>query len=363
MTETAPPPSSSSHTMDWWWAAFLVFILFQPAFTPDATVVDWLVAGGIIALYLPVYLDGIRRPPDERITSVVATLLLGVVATPFNSGASVLFVFAAAFAGSFDPPARARRWVATCFGVLALTALFSPVPFPYNLLAFGVPLVFVWFVGLTTMADAERARDAARLRVDNARIEHLATMAERERIARDLHDVLGHTLTAVVVQAQLVQRLTDHDPRRARDEAATIEASARDALAAVRATVAGYRTTSLDDELEEARVALDAAGIDLTVQVAPTDLPPAVETALAMALREAVTNVVRHARARTCRVAVATPPGAVRLEVVDDGRGGGAEGNGLRGMRERITAFGGDVRRISTDGTRLTVTVPTEVRP
>lgn len=88
---------------------------------------------------------------------------------------------------------------------------------------------------------------------------------------------------------------------------------------------------------------------------------PTVESALALALREAVTNVIRHADARTCRVAVVRAGDELRLEVVDDGRGGGADGNGLRGMQERIAALGGRVERVSTAGTRLTVAVPAQV--
>ncbi len=187
-------------------------------------------------------------------------------------------------------------------------------------------------------------------------------MAERDRIARDLHDLLGHTLTAVVVRAQLVQRLAEHDPDRARAEAAGIETAARDALSAVRETVAGYRSVSLADELVEAGAALAAAGVELEADRLDVHLSPAVEYALAMALREAVTNVVRHAGAHTCRITLVRDEAELRLEVADDGHGGiGPEGTGLQGMRERIAALGGHVDRVSGAGTRLVVAVPAEV--
>ena len=358
----APAPATTTRTLEWWWLAFLVFIFFQPAFDPRATTTDWTLATIIAAVYVPLYLTGLRRGGTVRTGIVLTTLVLAAATTPFNSGVSVLFVFAAAFCGSFDPPARARRWLAGCFSLLAVTALFSPVAFPYNLIAFGMPLAFIWVVGLATIADAERDRDAARLRVDNTRIEHLATMAERDRIARDLHDVIGHTLTAVVVQTQLIQRLTERDPTRARAEAAKVEAAAREALSAVRETVAGYRTHSLLEEIEQARSALDAAGVRFSVDGVETDLTPEVERALALALREAVTNVIRHAGARTCRMTLVRNTDEVRLEIVDDGKGGTApEGNGLRGMRERISALGGRIDRATEAGTRVTVAIPTEV--
>lgn len=356
----SPSSPTTAPRVQWWWLAFLGFVLFQPGFEPGSTTMDWVLAIGIVVGYVPLYVAGELGDDRRKLQVVVASLVFGLVATPFNSGASALFIYAAAFAGELDPPARARRWLATCFALLAVVALFSTVPFPYNVPAFGVPLAFIWFVGLATMADAERDREAVRLRVDNARVQHLATMAERDRIARDLHDLLGHSLTAVVVRAQLVQRLADQDPERARSEAADIEAAARDALAAVRDTVSGYRTWSLADEVAEARSALGAAGVALEVQGLDVDLAPQAESALALALREAVTNVVRHAGARTCHVTLVREAGELRLQVTDDGRGGGDEGNGLQGMRARITALGGRVERTSLAGTTLTVAVPAQ---
>jgi two-component system sensor histidine kinase DesK len=364
MSVEVPTPATTTTTTpraQWWWLLFLGFVLLQPAFDPDSSWVDWALAAGIIVVYVPIYLYEQCRPGGVRERAVVLTLLLGVVTTQFNAGASGLFIFAAAFAGAVGPPERARRWLSGCFVLLALLAVVSPVPFPYRLLSFGPPLALVWFVGMATMAEAERERESARLRVENARIEHLATVGERERIARDLHDVLGHTLTAVVVRAQLVQRLTATDPARARQEAAGIEHAARDALAAVRDTVSGYRTSSLPAELEQARAALAAVGVSLEVEGAALDVSPTVETELAMALREAITNVVRHAGATTCRVRIVREGTELRLEVADDGRGGGVDGNGLRGMRERIAALGGRVERIAEAGTVVTVAVPVQV--
>ena len=362
MTVAAPPPATTTRRTQWWWLGFLSMVVFQPTFDPDATTFDWVLAAAIAVGYVPLYLYGERCQGQRRLWVVSATLVLGMVFTPFNSGAAVLFIYAAAFSGWIEPAAVARRWMAACFGLLAVAALYSSVPFPYNVLAFGIPLGLVWIVGLSTMAEAERDRESVRLRVENARVEHLATMAERDRIARDLHDLLGHTLTAVVVRAQLVQRLAEQDPARARAEAAGIEHAARDALSAVRETVAGYRTTSLADELVEASAALAAAGVEVHAEGLDVELAPEVESALAMALREAVTNVVRHAGARTCRVTLVHDGTDLRLEVVDDGRGGGGpDGNGLRGMRERIAALGGRVERIAGAGTRLVVAVPAEV--
>lgn len=347
--------------VEWWWLAFLGMLVFQPVFDPMTGAGDWVLAGAVVATYVPVYAIGYVGGERALVPVIVVTMALGVVTTPFNGGGSVLFVFAAGFAGLLDPPARARRWLWAATALLVVLAATSTVPFRYAVMFFAPSLVLVWVVGRANMAEAARGRESARLRVDNARIEHLATVGERERIARDLHDLLGHTLTAVVVRAQLVQRLATADPERAAEEAGGIEHAAREALAAVRETVSGYRAASLATEVEQARAALSAVGVDLDVGGTEVDVAPSVETALALSLREAVTNVVRHAEATTCTIRVVRTGDELRLEVTDDGRGGGPEGNGLRGMRERISALGGRVDRATNPGTTVIVAVPAQV--
>ncbi|TIC84036.1 sensor histidine kinase [Nocardioides sp. GY 10127] len=169
--------------------------------------------------------------------------------------------------------------------------------------------------------------------------QQLALTAERERVARDVHDVLGHSLTVVVLKAELAERLVDADPDRARAELAELRDLAREALAEVRSTVTGLRAADLDQELAAARTALEAAGVRADVPADGSALDPRRRPAAAWAVREAVTNVVRHAEARACAVEL-HPSG---LRVADDGVGlaGSAPGNGLRGLRERVAATGG----------------------
>ena len=192
----------------------------------------------------------------------------------------------------------------------------------------------------------------------------LAAVAERERIARDLHDVLGHTV--IVLKAELASRLIDRDAasdhQRAATEIADVERIARTALAEVREAIGGYRSRGLAAEIEAARLTLDAAGVTLMLDSEPTTathLSAAEETALALALREAVTNIVRHARATTCRLRFITDAGRRRLVVEDNGEHAIArEGNGLRGMRERIESLGGQLSLEHDNGTRLLIELP-----
>lgn len=174
-----------------------------------------------------------------------------------------------------------------------------------------------------------------------AMTDELALVAERERVARDVHDVLGHSLTVVTVKAELAERLVDLDPARAKVELAEIRDLTRQSLAEVRATVAGLRVARLTDELVAARSALVGAGIEAEVADDVAVVDPRHRMVLAWTLREAVTNVVRHSGATRCTVRL----GPSWLEVSDDGRGPGeaAEGNGLRGIRERIARSGGSL--------------------
>jgi two-component system sensor histidine kinase DesK len=206
-------------------------------------------------------------------------------------------------------------------------------------------------------------RANARLRRAHDEIEHLAKVAERERIARDLHDLLGHTLSLVILKSELASKLAERDPERARLEIADVERIAREALAQVRSAVRGYRSGGLQAEVDSARTALAAAGVTLRAELDPVVLTPVQEAVLALTIREAVTNVIRHAGARNCELTLRAAKSVCTLTIHDDGRGGNAPaGTGLTGMRERIEALAGTVRRDGTRGTTLTIDVPLDVR-
>ena len=201
-------------------------------------------------------------------------------------------------------------------------------------------------------------RAAERMSRDEVR--RLAANAERERIGRDLHDLLGHTLSLITLKLELSRKLFDRDPQRARAELGEAEEVARHALTEVRAAVTGIRATGMAGELASARLLLQTAGVVLEADAVPL-LPDAVDDALAWVLREAVTNIHRHARASRASVAVTQVDGHARMRVCDDGRGGIADhGNGLKGMHERVGALGGKlhIRSLPGEGTELEVDIP-----
>src|SRR5437763_6681284 len=209
-------------------------------------------------------------------------------------------------------------------------------------------------VGFSNIHFAERNRADRKLRLAHEEVEHLAKVAERERIARDLHDVLGHTLTLIIVKSTLAGKLLDRDPQKAKSEITDIENVSREAMAEIRNTLRGYNNYKLNDELQRAKSVLESAGVAVKSEAVKMSLSAAQESVAALIMREAVTNVVRHAQARHCYLRIAPNNENCELAIQDDGRGGiQAEGNGLRGMRERVEALGGAVTRETSAGTKL----------
>lgn len=193
--------------------------------------------------------------------------------------------------------------------------------------------------------------------------ERLAADAERERIARDLHDLLGHTLSVIVLKSELAGKLAAVDPARAAEEIREVERISRGALQEVRSAVRGYRGSGFGAELARAKVALDAAGVKLEVMDSLPELSGMAEATAAMLLREAVTNIVRHAKASEVRVSLTRTPAGHTLTIHDNGIGGDApEGTGLNSMRERLRAIGGTLERDGRQGTRLSAHFPAEER-
>jgi two-component system sensor histidine kinase DesK len=165
----------------------------------------------------------------------------------------------------------------------------------------------------------------------------------------------------IILKSELASKLADRDAERSRAEIRDVERISREALAQVRAAVRGYRAGSLQGEVDSARATLATAGVTVECELAPLTLPPQQEAVLALALREAVTNIVRHAEARRCRITLAAP---CTLTIEDDGRGGNAPfGQGLLGMRERVESLGGTLTRDGARGTKLTIALPCEATP
>jgi two-component system sensor histidine kinase DesK len=205
------------------------------------------------------------------------------------------------------------------------------------------------------------------LRQAREEVGRLAVAEERLRFARDLHELLGHSLSVVILKSELAARLSADAPERATQEMRDVERVAREALREVREAVAGYRQLGLSQQLESVRATLDAADIEAHLQSMAGALPSPVDSTLAWALREGVTNVLRHSRAHRVEARVTRAGDHVELELLDDGVGCDdcGDGNGLRGLRERVAARNGRLEAgpRAEGGFRLAVSLPLQDVP
>lgn len=348
------PPGHRQRWLSYIWLTYLAWFLVE-GFERAAT---WrgLAAVAIgIAIFLPLYFLSYWLT-GRRVLWVTAGLCaLGSAYAPWNGGACVFFVYGVAAL------VQLRSVRDTCWALAGILLWFSAISAVFHSspafwISGGLSAIFV---GLITIYRIQECRMQTRLELAQSEVERLAKIAERERIARDLHDLLGHTLSLIVLKSEVASRFADHDPVRAVAEIRDVERISREALAQVRAAVRGYHCTGLPAELDHARETLKMAGISFQCAAEALRLPASQESVLALALREAVTNIVRHSSARSCCIQLAHNSGGVELQIVDDGKGSSAEeGFGLSGMRERVESLGGTLEKDGSRGMRLLIRLP-----
>ena len=337
------------------WLVFLAFFYLQPIMEHPS----WrtlLITNATVVIFLVLYFSIFWVRPPLNYLLLVCMAAMGLGLGNGNQGSSVFIIFTASFIPWVTGTSR-RALIALSILVSAIAldaAVFHPPA------GFWVTsLVVTLGVGLSNIHFAEKNRADHKLRMAQGEVEHLAKVAERERIARDLHDVLGHTLSVIIVKSTLAGKLLEKYPEKARSEIADIEKVSREAMAEIRNTLRGYSTYKLSEEIQRAESALSSAGVALQSETTEINMTPAQESVVALIMREAVTNVVRHAQARNCRLRLTANNGDCVLEIQDDGRGGSLlEGNGLRGMRERVEALGGTITRDMSAGTKLIFEFP-----
>jgi two-component system sensor histidine kinase DesK len=348
--------------MPYLWLFSLSYMLFKYLFAP----VDALELGLLaltFAVFVPLYLYSYWVSGRRTCVCILLTCLIGALWAPYNLGAATFFIFGAALCAGIAPVRNAYRMLGVVLAlaaVVAFTVAQSWIGMLVPVLAGGIP------IGLACIKDAALRLSREQLQRKQDEVEHMARIAERERISRDLHDLLGHSLSLIALKAELAGKLAGRDAEACRREIGDIETAARQALAEVRGAVTGYRQSGLAQALAAARASLAAAGVELREEVQRLALAPAAEHVLALALREAVTNVVRHAGARLCAVSLLREQGEAVLKVADDGclRDVRAlsRGNGLTGMQERTAAIGGSLVMRAGAGLVLEVRVPLDVQ-
>ncbi|MEO6859086.1 MAG: sensor histidine kinase [Solirubrobacteraceae bacterium] len=357
------------------WLAFIVFPLIDAVTNKGAAVGHVLAIVGA-ALFVAGYVWLVLHAFGPRQTSLTRAVCVGLILIAIlltlldRPGWGFLFTYCAACTAVIVAPRHSFPAVATLTALAAACCAIggggAGGAFGYGASTIGIGLLMVLMRDL-------RIRNAELLEA-RAELARSAVAQERERFARDLHDLLGHTLSVIALKAELAGKLIPDSPQRAVTEVGEVETVARQALGEVRLAVSGYRQPTLDREVAGARPALSAAGIEADVVRPAVVLDADVEAVLAWAVREGATNVIRHSGARTCMVRVTAGLAEASVEVVDDGGGGrtngtadpgiiGLEaraGNGLSGLGERAEALRGRVEAgaRAEGGFRLAVSVP-----
>ncbi len=323
-----------------------------------------------LALFVLLYLS--LLPPARRLVRlgrqanrIGVALLVALATILLATGAPgsfvALFVYAVAAAGLlFQPYEAAAVTLLVAAGVGAGLAAANASTSTDSAI-----LLTIVAIGAMTIGFGSQVRRNRQLRSARNELARLAVTEERLRIARDLHDLLGHTLSVIALKSELAARLVDRDAGRAVAELDEVQAVTRHALAEVRAAVHSYRRLGLEEALAGARAQLDAAGIETRLDESEVALTADAETVLAWAVREGVTNVVRHSHARHCAIRLHSDGEFAALEIEDDGRAGdeSGAGNGLEGLAERAERLHGrlEAGALPDGGFRLLVSVPLTV--
>jgi two-component system sensor histidine kinase DesK len=333
------------------WTLPLAYVFWDP-YRLGATWLEWVTTAATLAVVLALFLTGITYDEQRKIVGrvCVALLLIALAGVAYRPSFGLYFPVAAAFVGS----AVGGRLSWSVAILSAMAVLFGAEWWLWYFDSRG-PLLPL-FVLAQIFLSGIGATFAYRQRVDAQRRDKAS---ERERIAKDLHDVVGHSLSSLALKAELARRVFHKDPARALQEIADVERIARQSLEEMRGAIHGYHAGDIYAELDRVESLLKAADVNVERRCEQLEMPPAKERVLALILREAVTNILRHSQAKTCRLALFLAEDAYRLEISDDGRGGEhAEGIGMRSIRTRAEALGGTAVWSSAVGTHLAVRLP-----
>ena len=344
------------HAQSWEIYASLIFLLFYFAGAPMDSAASVAATASAVLIFLTLYFASYWLAPIVAVAPIAGIAILGALLTPDHAGASVFLCYAASLACYLFPW---RYGVAAATSVLAAFLLIAGLAgYPESYLAIN-SLVIVAVAAIYTQA-RRSAVITERLHLREAELAAIHRASERRRIAHDLHDQLGQHLVLIALKADLGRKQAAAGMPGAERELSEIGAAARDTLNSVRRVVSGYSARPLLKELSHAEEVLRLAGVEPRIDAqVPEGLSERQECFVALILREAVTNVARHARASACTIRICAEARTLVVEITDDGRGAlRYDGFGTDGMRERAAQIGGklDVRR--DKGTRVSLRAP-----
>ena len=347
-----------SPSAPWLYLVYLSFFFIGWVYDPPGLLEIGLSIAALTG-FIAIYIVAMRRRDWVVIPAVALCIALSVGFEPHNWGGAIFAIFGGAIlARAIDP--RIRN-----FGLVVLVVLII-----IAMVWLGYPILFIVAVlgslAMTVIGSAYGAwREIRDAQIESRRLvaERRATEAERARIARDLHDLLGQTLTMITLKSELTERLLDSDPERARSELSEIRAVSRKALAEMREAVTGLRHYSMSDAIHETSALLEAGGVTFRVEGELPNLPADHEAALVMGLREGSTNILRHSGATSATLSMSRKDDRICVALTDNGKGGVRllGPGGLSGLAERLESLGGGLQTGSHDdgpGTRLEMAFP-----
>lgn len=363
------------------WRTFVLWLMALSGNAVDIfrgkTPLPWLAGAGLV-VFVACYVTAVVTSLDERRreTRTPFVALAGLIAVTYalaiDYGGNWMLCFPLLSMAMGVVMRIKGPWLGGALGVtgLSIWAITTFQDHPQNTLAIAWGTALSGAIAATLLNFHETVTQLKNTREELA---HAAVERERLRFSRDLHDLLGHTMSVIVVKAEAVRRLAPRNLDAALGQAADIEAVGRQALTEIREAVTGYREGSLTTELDHARSCLDASAIAADIRQSGPPLPPQTAALLGWVVREGVTNVIRHSGAERCAIEVRGEPGRVHLEITDDGRGvgsgadstsgaGGTGGTGLKGLTERLAAAGGSLTTgpHSKRGFRLVAELPVD---
>ena len=350
------PYNKLERKLSWVYLINLVFYVI-PLFTVRFEVWQYISMTAALLLFLCCYFWAYRSSRSAMHWPIAGIVLVAALITPVNPGSISMFAYAGFFIGFAYPLRRYLLLIVLLIGLLVVLQLTLTIH--WNLfLIMGVPIV----LGVSLLGRAEQAKLLHRLAEQQSEdeIKQLATTVERERIARDLHDILGHTLSSIILKADLAHKLLAHQqPDAARQQLTELSQIARDALSQVRQSVSGYKHQGLSAEVTKLLSRLRDAGFQAVFTGEIPQLDPRRETALILALTELVTNVIRHSKGDSCRLSFVQQGHEVTICLSDNGqRSEIKEGNGISGLRERLAAIGATLALQQHDGVTARIQLP-----
>jgi len=356
--QTLLPASECDQFTPYVWLTYLlIFFISLVAGKPSVEEIFYSVIG--LTLFLFLYFHAYWTTNKKIWINIVGIAVIATFLTFVTPGSSVFYVYASAFCCRLGSPKKG------VLGILLITIWIALLSWYFNYSAyFYIPAIsFSWMIGGVNIYQFEMFKKRQEIILSQQEVRDLAKTAERERIARDLHDLIGHTFSVLTLKAELAGKLIDKDLDRAKHEIEEVEMISRNALKQVREVVTGFRASDLNAELAHAKYVLESNEIRFKYEFDNVELTESTNKELAIILKELVTNVLKHSKASQVIASITQSDQQAILQLSDNGKGfseSATQGYGLKGIKERIEKLSGSFSVESDQGVEFVISVPLE---